>query len=527
MSSTAKAFRDLLRDRQGGGLSFAYRGYDPLQSPLYRWASKAPSNYKPFTISIFQTSGAEGSSGQELITLSLLINPADLQIGNVFLSSPNYTRKGWVTTLWGQQQSTISANGTTGGFYYQKGTNRALTNYSRKDSISFINLLSLMSIFKNNGANFSKTKSENDMFKSGNSRVINVMDSIKISYDNSEYLGEFISFTLDEDDSNPFKITYSFEYIIHSINMDSSRIEGHVRSNAYDPDAPIALGIQGSDNEFAKLVQADEDAFKNNYYLGLRETAKALDESSARVREQYAQGGEIIRALTEEEKKDTGTLLQAQRDAGGKPKNKSFVSRQIKNIRQYNQDVGQNKTAQQVVDFVNYKLGYGEGDPRSVTLSQMNGVLLMENDVSIALEGGSFLRPGNTSARGISQIVEGTYEGIVKLGFDEFMEDNFSGYTKEEVADAHKGDGSDSGLLDTDSFLGYVAAAYLIAIDVNPRVVRDGYEPTEAITGLSYHGGPKYNDLLRREGTDYAVTLDTYKEYLRDPNKPVTDLRGQ
>lgn len=239
-TNTLKAFRELLRERQGGGLDYAYSGYYSENLSVYQSSSHVPKGYKPFEISIFQS-----DTSTDLIKFVLIINPSSLSIGNVSLSNDVYTRSGWVSTLWGNQQSTISANGSTAGFYYQPQSSTGITNIKRKDSIAFINLLDLMSLFKNNGANFLRDSREEDLFKSGFSRIINVMDTVKVSYDGSEYIGEFISFTLDESAEKPYSLDYSFEYIIHGISTDSPFIEGHVRTEKYDSSSPINISIQG------------------------------------------------------------------------------------------------------------------------------------------------------------------------------------------------------------------------------------------------------------------------------------------
>jgi len=541
--STLRAFKNLLKNRQGGALSYASSGYYQQSSPLYTWASKAPADSLPFVISIHSMHKGvpyvRGSYDADLITLGLFINPSDLQIGNVYLSSDQYTRGGWVSTLWGTQQTTISANGSTAGFYHQAGTKTGVTNFSRKDAISFVNLLSLLGMFKNNGANFSKANTELDLFKSGYSRIINVMDTIKISYDGSEYIGEFISFTLEEDATQPYKLNYSFEYVINGTLADSPFIEGHVRTNQYNVNTPIIIGIQGSDTSLETVIGVDAGSIRENESLSLSENVSKLLDTSAKAKDQYANASDpanksvTSRLLTEAESKNTGTLLEAQLSAGMAARTKG-ASSQINNIRRLNKDVGgKGKPAQQLLDMINVNVN--ASSLTKVTLEQVNGVLLLESNVGLAVDGfdaqnPAFPHPKSTSARGLTQVIKGTYDMMVKNGFADFVAANFPEYTYDQVKNAHPGKYG-SGLLDSDPFLGYLAGAYYLASTVNVIVVRDGYEATPQISGLAYHNGPgpapgkDYKSKLTSAGAEYVTTIDTYIDYLKDPNKSTSDLR--
>lgn len=527
-NNSAQAFKELLRKRQGGGLTFASKGAYSLVSPLYTNGVSRPDGYKPFTISIHKADGRGGSTGEDLISLTLLVNPSDIQIGNVYISSNNYTRKGWVSTLWGPQQSTISSNGSSPGFYYRDQRGTTITNRDRKESEGFINFLSLVSIFKNNGANFLKQESENDLFKSGYTRIINVMDSIKIFYDGSEYLGEFISFTLEETAIEPYRLTYSFEYVINGISADSAFMEGHVRRDGYDIDGPVVINIQGSDSALATIIQADEDYIRSNAFVGLKEFAEQSDESQAAYVDQVVTEGSTVFVL-ESEAKTSEELIDYQYAAKPEPVKPGYAAKQINKIREYNENVGQNKTAQEAVNKINSILGL-QGDSK-VTVEMMNGILMMENRMDIAVDGsngGVFERPDSTSAQGMTQIVKGTYEGIISANKGQFVDMMVSlGYTEEEVLRAHSGKGGERSLLDTDAFLGYMASAYLLGEDIIPRTKRDGLEVTTPVALLQYHNGPSYNEKVTELGARYAVSIDMYLPYLADPDKPTSELTNK
>jgi hypothetical protein len=522
-TNTLIAFKELMRTRQGGALSFSSVGYYPISSPLYSWASKRPANYKPFVISIISTEYGGYYDTEDLITLGLFINPSDMQIGNVNISSNQFTRKGWVSTLWGSQQSTVSANGSSAGFYYKANESAGITNFSRKDAISFVNLLSLISMFKNNGANHSKSPYSADMYKTGTSRIIDVMDSIKISYDGSEYLGDFISFTIEEDATQPFKMSYSFEFVINGISSDAYYFEGHLGNSLYEPYAPLVIGIQGSGSEVVEKIKVSGDAIRSNADVNLNETAYKEDEDFRdKVSKSTGKGNDTKHVLTAAEKKDSASLLQAQIDTGGTVvRGAQSAAEQINNIREYNKNIALHKNANlsatEALKRVNEKIGI-TGKSAEVTLATMNSMLFMENNVGLAVSGKFLPNAETSSAKGLTQIVRGTYDEIVnKTDFVEFMLDNFKsgGYTEESIKNAHR-----SGDLSTDPLLGYIAGAFYFGAIINPTIVKDGLQPTPQISGLAYHNGPgSYNELVTQNGSDYAVTINKYISYLSNLKK--------
>ena len=252
--------------KQGGDLVF-----DDV-SPAYedsedsRFSSVTyPDGYKPFIISIYDI-----EKSIDILSLKLIINPTDIQIGQTFTNTNTYTRKGWVSQIWGKMPGTISASGICAAFYLKQ---TGLTNYSKKDSIGFMNLQALMSIFKNNGVDFLMPANNETYFKTGVSRVPNVLDAIKISYDSNDYLGTFNSFTLTEEASKPYNMSYTFEFIYTGLLGDT--ISGHVRSSGYKNTEP-KIRIQGKDNrldynmalnfhEIEQLFSKNEQEITNAY----------------------------------------------------------------------------------------------------------------------------------------------------------------------------------------------------------------------------------------------------------------------
>jgi hypothetical protein len=216
-------------------------------------ANSIPADFIPFSISLYDI-----ELNSDLISLTMMINPKDILYGQSHVFNNSYTREGWVTSLWGNQQLTITGSGVTAGFYYSTQTAQGgLTNFYRKNSISFLNLLSIVSFFKNNGYYFMDGEENPTIFKDGTSRVINVMDIIRVSYDGSDYLGSFNSFTLIDDALSPYKMEYNFEFVVSSFGTDLQGIEGHVKRNGNETSNTITVAIQGKNTNLNTVIGMD------------------------------------------------------------------------------------------------------------------------------------------------------------------------------------------------------------------------------------------------------------------------------
>lgn len=301
---TTAAFNAMIA-RQGGSLNFSSDTPYPSDSVSYITGNHYPEGTKPFIVSIYNQAKDERS-----VSLYMLINPKDLQIGQVNMVSNAYTRRGWVSTIWGRQQATITATGSSAGFYVDSNTVRegggtvseGLVNYSRKNSLAFINFQTLVALFKNCGQYYINSPSEQTIFKDGRSRVIHVMDQVMISYDEVDYLGSFNTFTIDERAEMPYRLEYNFEFVISGLR--GFGFEGHLRMNDNDKDSPggsgppeIEFAIQGSEVTLAPYaVLMDSKQASKDYNLDtfpLREPAESLmsqqeiDEEIEYYREQY------------------------------------------------------------------------------------------------------------------------------------------------------------------------------------------------------------------------------------------------
>lgn len=284
LNSTRDTIGELLK-RQGGGLFLEDQG--SLDTDFQTWltAASVPFDFKPLSISIY-----DSSQNVSVVTLILMINPKDINIGQMYVANNSYSRVGWITTIWGRQQMTISFSGSSPGFYFMNSDGSGgLTNFNRKASAGFSNLMSLVGLFKNNAYYFLNSNNAT-IFKDGTSRVINVMDSIRIDYDGSVYLGSFSTFSMTDTAAMPFRIEYNMEFVVSSLGVDLEPIGGHIKKgNNYQAD-DVTVAVQGANVSLNKVFQLDENEL-NTYYQ--------VDQVSDDLDSQITFGSESIPGITE------------------------------------------------------------------------------------------------------------------------------------------------------------------------------------------------------------------------------------
>jgi len=270
-------------------------------------AARIPADFIPCSISMIDSVTRK----DKMPSLVMMINPKDFTVSQSFVSNSANTRKGWINTLWGNQQATLSAAGMTAGFYYVYANGfGGISNFSRKNSVSFFNLLAIMTLFKNNGyyymdgqenptlfSNVGSSLSKSADFRNmydyvgnslgagsdlittgtynranessstslGGSRVINVMDIIKISYDGSDYIGNFTTFSLSDVADNPYRMEYNFEFSVSIFGSDPNSIDGHIEMNNNSGSDKIVVAIQGRNTHFDETVGMDETELKSYF----------------------------------------------------------------------------------------------------------------------------------------------------------------------------------------------------------------------------------------------------------------------
>ena len=208
----------------------------------------------PFTISI----GRHGAYDPSLdgTTLVLLIPPSTLSVSSNQIVDAQFTREGFLPSIWGSSQLTLSASGSSPAFLTDKtglaGPIGPDGEHSRTKSLGYAHLMSLVALYRSNG--YQRLLDYEDPYtgrslggrRVDTSRVVHVLDAVKISYDGTTYFGHFSSFTLTP--AAPYRFEYSFEFTASGIEGDIAEgdiAEGHL-CDGVNQESGIVLARQGS-----------------------------------------------------------------------------------------------------------------------------------------------------------------------------------------------------------------------------------------------------------------------------------------
>lgn len=262
---TISAYNEIVSNRIGGGFVVTPTSVYvelPNETAVYPHSLINPNlGLKPFIISIYNQ-----KDDVDRVSLALFVNPSDISLGQTFVTNDTYCREGWLSTVWGKNQMTLNANCSTAAFYVG---GVGVSTFLRNFSIAFKNFASFIGIFKNGGYYFFRGQQNKDLFNSDPGRVISVMDQIKISYDDTEYLGSFSSLTVDENAEMPYRIQFNFEFIVSGLRGDQA--EGHLMvcddlgcNNTSSP----KISIQGS-YDYEDIVSIDRTSLSTAFPMEL------------------------------------------------------------------------------------------------------------------------------------------------------------------------------------------------------------------------------------------------------------------
>jgi len=188
----------------------------------------------------------------------MLINPSNMTHGKTSSVQGAYTRKGFITQMWGPNQDLITSTGKTAAFMVDGS---GLTNIGRRRSFAYANFLAFVLAYRNNGYQMlDPTRLETDL-----TRVISVVHGVEIAYDNQVFSGHFNNFTIDEAAERPFLFDYNFEFVCSASFNDLNEVRGHF----------IPIGKSLGEPENARLTEAIN---KNNKVL-IDRLAIGIDEN--------------------------------------------------------------------------------------------------------------------------------------------------------------------------------------------------------------------------------------------------------
>jgi hypothetical protein len=138
--------------------------------------------------------------------LLLMVNPSDFT--RSFEPSVDNTvkgRHGNIVHVWLERPTVISFSGVTAGQYVVDGEgNGGVTGELRTYSASYLNLLSLLSVYKTNGIIYSGPEADLGIAMLGY--------SVFIYFDNFIYVGSFDSFEITDADQKPHNMAYSCRF---------------------------------------------------------------------------------------------------------------------------------------------------------------------------------------------------------------------------------------------------------------------------------------------------------------------------
>jgi hypothetical protein len=143
----------------------------------------------------------------EIPSLTMLINPANLDTAYSALITETRTLGGFAHEHWGEQLTTLSATGKTAMFV---DSEKGLTNKESRSTEAYQYFITLLNLYKNNGKIYS-TVFDTNATKANQTKIVGVSIVIMI-FDGRQYEGYFENFTYTEDASQPFSLEYSFTF---------------------------------------------------------------------------------------------------------------------------------------------------------------------------------------------------------------------------------------------------------------------------------------------------------------------------
>jgi len=152
-------------------------------------------------------------------TFTMLVNPENINHGRTHAIYANYTRKGYVTQMWGPNQDLLTGTGKTAAFMSKP---EGLTRNS-KVSFAFHNFMALLASYRNNGYIFYDPSEMQEPL----TRIINTINGVELEYDNQIFMGHFNNFTIDESSEQPFSLNYSFEFVTSTLSRNYDQVRGH------------------------------------------------------------------------------------------------------------------------------------------------------------------------------------------------------------------------------------------------------------------------------------------------------------
>jgi hypothetical protein len=141
--------------------------------------------------------------------LAMLVNPSSFDRSYESVADPVKVRRGYAVHIWNERPMTVSCSGTTAAQYaFRSDGVGGLTHFNRLHSASYKNLLSLVSLYKNNGHIFRGAPNQDP----SNRGTMTLAMSVYIYYDEKMYVGSFDDFSVSDNAEKPHTLSYDFKF---------------------------------------------------------------------------------------------------------------------------------------------------------------------------------------------------------------------------------------------------------------------------------------------------------------------------
>jgi len=152
--------------------------------------------------------------------LVLLVNPSSFTRNFEAQVDPVKVRRGYAIHMWLEKPVGLSLKGATAGQYvFSADKEGGLTHFNRIKSISYKNLMSLVSIYRNNGHLYT----EDIATDQGNAGTIQISMSAFIYYDGHIYIGSFDDFSITDSGNKPYNLEYDTKFTVR-YDIDTTQV---------------------------------------------------------------------------------------------------------------------------------------------------------------------------------------------------------------------------------------------------------------------------------------------------------------
>jgi len=221
-------------------------------------------------------------------SLLMLINPSEFTRSYEHQIDSPKGRRGQIVHMWLEKPLSISSKGVTAAQYVfgptpdNANANKnyprqggGITNINRLHSLSYVNLMSLVMMYRNNGHLYTQISDQDQNFG-----IPVISMSIFIYYDGHIYIGSFDDFSVDDSADKPYNLSYNwkftarYDFEVPGINDQTISSYGNLQytSTAFPDEMTISIA---QDNETRRKSTKD---LLGSLGFKSRKSDKLLDE---------------------------------------------------------------------------------------------------------------------------------------------------------------------------------------------------------------------------------------------------------